>query len=105
MDFTPDLKEQRGTKEKECKSNGNPKGTDMDATWEGKAMKEQRDYKEKECKHNGNPNETMHTPWSAHRVDLGKIQLRPRCSSIAFPSHGVSIVSLGFPLCLHSFSL
>ena len=47
MDFTPDLKEQRDTKEKECKSNGNTKGTNMDATWEGTAMKEQRDTKEK----------------------------------------------------------
>jgi len=45
--WTPHGKEeQRGTKEKECKCNGNPKEI-LDTPWEGKAMKEQRDYKEK----------------------------------------------------------
>ena len=40
-----------------------------------------------------------------HRLDLGKNPVEIPLLFHCFPSHGVSIVSFGFPLCLHSFSL
>ena len=83
--------EQRGTKETECKWNGNPKET-METTWEGKAMKEQRGTKEEECKYNGNPKETTDTPWEGKAMkeqrDLNWIspQIEPEGTPLRPPS-------------------